>query len=543
MIPLKKLQCNSTVFNLICAALITAMNAGFIYKSYSIIAPQNFHQYLFAFTIPLVLFCGWLAIFSVLNLPGIARPLMVILLVGCGVDNYFTHSFGVVIDANMITNVFETRASEASALITPRCIIATFLLGIVPAIFVARISIDRRPWWQALLLRAVACLASLTIIILVAALFYKDYASLLRNNKVLTKMVTPPDYISALGHYARDHWFEHNTQLIALGQDAKPGPVIGAASKKTVLILAVGEASRAENYRLAGYERDTNPELARQDIIWFNNASSCGTETAVSVPCMFSGLTRRYYDSALVRHREGLMDVLGHADINLLWRENDNGCKGVCNRIPHTEMIQWKINSLCQHGTCLDIALLHNLDNVLDGVKRDTVIVLHLIGSHGPDYYRRYPETFRRFPPTCDTNQIQDCSRQQVRNSYDNTILYTDSVLSSAIEMLKKREDQFNTALVYLSDHGESLGERGLWLHGAPRMLAPSQQTHIPFLFWLSPDYRRQFGVDSRCLRDKSQQPVSQDNLFDTVLGMMNIQTAIYRPSLDILATCRRASS
>ncbi|MDG6693219.1 sulfatase-like hydrolase/transferase, partial [Staphylococcus aureus] len=167
-------------------------------------------------------------------------------------------------------------------------------------------------------------------------------------------------------------------------------------------------------------------------------------------------MPRAHYDAGLAHHQEGLMDVLAHAGVNVLWRDNDGGCKRACNRIPHTDMTEWKLNDLCKEGSCLDDALLWRFDNILDGVKQDSVIVLHLMGSHGPAYYRRYPDNFRRFTPTCDTNEIQNCDRQALINTYDNTILYTDDVLSRTIDALRKRQDTMNTALVYLSDHGES---------------------------------------------------------------------------------------
>ncbi len=379
------------------------------------------------------------------------------------------------------------------------------------------------------------------VIVLVAAVFYKDYASLFRNNKGIVKMVTPANYVSAIAKYSKARWFAGDQTLIRLGEDARKGPVLLAQQKKTVLVLVVGEASRAENYSLNGYDRETNPELKKQNVINFPQASSCGTETAVSVPCLFSGMPRKKYDADLAHHQEGLMDVLGHAGVNLLWRDNDGGCKGACNRIPHTDMTQWKLQQFCKDNSCIDDVNLWRLDDMLDGVKQDTVLVIHLMGSHGPAYYQRYPAQYRHFTPTCDTNEIQDCTHQALMNTYDNTILYTDSVVSKTIDALKARQSTLNTALVYLSDHGESLGENGLYLHGTPYMLAPEQQTHIPFIFWLSKDYQQNFGVDAQCLRDQAaKETVSQDNLFSTVLGMMNIRTAVYQPQMDLLTHCRR---
>jgi lipid A ethanolaminephosphotransferase len=538
----KKLQCNDAKFNLCCALFFTLINVLFIRRSWQIINPDSLHSWLFAISVPVVLFCAWLIIFSVINLPWLRKPMLVLLVLGCAASNYFMHTYGAVIDKSMMVNVFETDSQEATALITPQLLLWLALAGAVPALILAAIKIKPARWWHTVLTRMVGVLAGLLVIILVASVFYKDYASLFRNNKGVVKMVTPANYISAISRYSKDRWFAGDQTLIKIGEDAKKGPLISQQKKKTVVILVVGEASRAENYSLGGYSRETNPELKKQGVIYFPRASSCGTETAVSVPCMFSGMPRRQYDADLARHQEGLLDVMAHAGVNLLWRDNDGGCKGACNRIPHTDMTQWKLDSLCKNQSCLDDAVLHRLDNVLDGVQQDSVIVLHLMGSHGPAYYQRYPDKFRRFTPTCDSNQIQDCDRQSLINTYDNTILYTDDVVSRTIDKLKSHEDKFNAALVYLSDHGESLGESGIYLHGTPYMLAPSQQTHIPFLFWLSKDYQQNFAVSPDCLAKKAAgSEVSQDNLFSTMLGMMDIKSSVYQQNMDILASCRKA--
>ena len=538
----KKLQCNDIKFTLGCALFFTLLNALFIQRSWQIIAPSHLHDFLFAASVPLVLFCGWVIIFSLLNIPFIRKPLMILLTLGCAGATYFMFTYGAVIDQNMMVNIFETNSQEATALVTPQMLLWIAAIGLIPSIALLFIRIRSGKWWYTLLTRVAANLGALMVIILMASVFYKDYASLFRNNKSIVKMVTPANYVSAIAKYSKNRWFAGDQTLVRIGQDAQKGPVILAQKKKTVLVLVIGEASRAENYSLNGYGRDTNPQLKKENMINFPQASSCGTETAVSVPCMFSGMPRKKYDADLARHQEGLLDVLAHTGINLLWRENDGGCKGACDRIPHTDMTQWKLDQFCKDKSCIDDVNLHRLDNVLDGLKQDSVLVIHLMGSHGPAYFQRYPKAYRQFTPTCDTNQIQDCDHQALMNTYDNTILYTDSVVSKTIDALKARQTTMNTALIYLSDHGESLGENGLYLHGTPYMLAPTQQTHIPFMFWLSPDYVNNYSINEPCLRDRAAKTeVSQDNLFSTVLGMMNVKSAVYHPQMDLISTCRKS--
>ncbi|AKA37327.1 phosphoethanolamine transferase EptA [Yersinia ruckeri] len=537
-----KLQCNAMTFILSCALFFTLFqNALFIYKAWSLIVFDSLDSYLFAATVPLVVFCALNIIFSVLVIPYLRKPIIITLLLGSAAANYFMFSYGVVIDGNMMQNAFETNAQEASALLTPRMFWWLLMLGIVPAIGIGLVRIQTtKPWWYMLGLRVSNILLSILIILLVAALFYKDYASLIRNNKSMVKMLTPSNYVSGVIQYTKHKYFTSNLPLIRIGEDAQKGPLILAQQKKTLVVLVVGETARAENFSLGGYARETNPRLKQDKVIYFKNASSCGTETAISVPCMFSNMSRKDYDATQASHQEGLMDIIAHAGVNVLWRENDGGCKGACDRIPHQDVTQLNLTDYCAGDVCMDNALLHNLDNYINGLKGDGVIVLHQMGSHGPAYYRRTNAELRQFTPTCDSNQIQDCSPQELVNTYDNSLLYTDAMLDNTIKILQQHREKFNTALVYLSDHGESLGENGIYLHGTPYVFAPSQQTHVPMLLWMSAEYEKNFAVNRGCLNEIAQNAeVSQDNLFHSILGMMNIQTKEYQPTLDILQRCR----
>ena len=290
------------------------------------------------------------------------------------------------------------------------------------------------------------------------------------------------------------------------------------------------------------YARETNPGLKQQQVIYYRHATSCGTETAVSVPCMFSRMARTDYDTALAHHQERGLYVMAHAGVNLLWRENDGGCKVACDRIPHSDITRWQLKDLCRDGYCQDEVLLHRLNRYIDCIRQqNTLIVLHQIGSHGPAYYLRYPASMRQFTPSCDCNQIQDCDRHALTNTYDNTLLYTDTMPDDTIRLLNSYRDRYNVALIYLSDHGESLGERGMYLHGTPWMFAPSQQTHIPMLLWLSPEYAAAQGIDQRCLRQQAQNNnVSQNNVFHTLLGMINVETNEYHADMDMIRSCRQ---
>ena len=538
----KTLRCHENVFTL-CVSLFFAvvLNGQFLVRAWERIPYTSLHDYAFAVSLPVVLSAAFLLIFNLIAWPYLRKPLLALLILSSAAANYFMFSFGTIIDTNMVQNVFETDLQESIALVSRNAIIWVMLMGVVPTLIMVSVRVTRRSLWRSLAYRALFMAASLGVILLMAVLFYKDYASLIRNNKGLVKMVTPANIVSGVGHYVNDRWLKGSQAWVHIGQDAHKGPAIAAEQKKTLVVLVVGETARAENFSLGGYARETNPQLKKQNVIYYPQATSCGTETAISVPCMFSNMPRAHYDANLAHHQDGVLDILARAGISVLWRENDGGCKGACDRVPHTDMTQWKLSDYCQDGSCLDDVLLHRLDNYTAGLNNDGLIVLHQMGSHGPAYYRRYPPQFRQFTPTCDSNQIQDCDHQALVNTYDNSLLYSDDMISRTIDKLKGLSNRFNVALIYLSDHGESLGEHGMYLHGAPYLFAPSQQTHIPLLLWMSADYARAYGISESCLRQQAPgAEVSQDNLFHTLLGMFDVQTTEYQPPLDMIRTCRK---
>jgi lipid A ethanolaminephosphotransferase len=226
--------------------------------------------------------------------------------------------------------------------------------------------------------------------------------------------------------------------------------------------------------------------------------------------------------------------------VDVSWRDNDEGCKGVCARVPSEDLTHASVAGLCDSQGCLDDVLLDDLPQQLAKLHPPALLVLHIKGSHGPAYYKRYPPAWARFKPDCETAEVQTCTYAQVVNSYDNTILYTDHNLGRVVDALEALPASYDTAMLYLSDHGESLGEDGIYLHGADWDTAPSQQKHIPMLLWLSPAWKQGGGLDLACVAAQEERKLSQDNLFDTVLGLFDVRTRVYRPQLDIFAGCRK---
>ena len=517
-----------------------ALNVVFYRQAFSLLPVDSLHNTLVFLSMPVVAFAVMaicLAIASVIRLEKLLVTLFILLSASA---QYFMKNYGVIIDRSMITNIFDTTPAESYALLSGQMIV---VLGLTALLFIALAWwIKIKPaanLWHGALMRVGTVLVSALLIVLVAGLFYKDYASLFRNNKELVKSLNPSNSIVALNSWYFHHKMD-NLPLVKIGEDAQQKAIMKNGPRKNLTIIVLGETSRAANFSLGGYDRDTNPLLAKDNVVYFPKTTSCGTATAVSVPCMFSNMPRARYDESLAHHQEGLLDIIQRAGIQVLWNDNDGGCKGACDRVPHQDMTAMKLPGQCIDGECYDDVLFHDLEKTIDSMQGDGVIVLHTIGSHGPTYYNRYPPQFRRFTPTCDTSEIQSCSQEQLKNTYDNTILYIDYIVDKAIKLLQSKQDKFTTSLVYLSDHGESLGENGVYLHGLPYSIAPETQKHVPMLLWLSDDYQKRYGVNYDCLQKQAKEnDYSQDNLFSTVLGMTGVETKEYHAADDILATCK----
>ncbi|MCO8164309.1 phosphoethanolamine--lipid A transferase [Pseudomonas sp. 21LCFQ010] len=470
----------------------------------------------------------------------ILKPVLITLfMLGSGIV-YFMNEYGIIFDAAMFRNVAETNPTEALGLLSGKLFLYIAALGVLPSWLLWKTPINYRRWPAEVLSKALISVGCVALLGGVALVNYQGLASLFRNHHELRLMVVPSNLIGAGWSYLHEQILAAKTTFRPTASDALREPPSSSHPRKSLTVLVVGESARAENFGLLGYARDTTPRLkAEGDVIAFSDVWSCGTETAVSVPCMFSDLGRKRYNAATAKTQEGLLDVLKRVGYNVIWRDNQAGCKGTCDRVTFIDLSNDKDPGLCADHECRDAILLRDLQADIDNLKTDTVVVLHQMGSHGPEYFKRYPAEFEKFTPVCKSNALNNCSRESIVNGYDNTLLYTDHVLASLIDILRSNQDKADTAMLYLSDHGESLGEYNLFLHGTPYMVAPEQQRHIPMVAWFSEGYRQSFGVDTDCLQATRNQPLSQDNLFHSMLGLLNVKTSDYSQPLDMFAKCR----
>ncbi|NML85000.1 MAG: phosphoethanolamine--lipid A transferase [Polaromonas sp.] len=483
-------------------------------------------------------------LFSVLAWRWTLKPIIMLFCVSAAFGAYFMLAYGIVIDKSMMINTLQTDVRETRDLLNWRLLVTVLVLAVLPCVLLWRQHIRLQSATRQVLSNVAALVATSVLLVLVVMLFFQSIASVMRNYPHVRYLINPLNSFYALGSVASKPFQRDESVVLPLGQDARLGANYAAQTKPPLLLLVLGETGRSGNFAINGYSRPTTPELARENIASQRNAWSCGTSTAASVPCMFSNFGRQAYDSRPANY-EGLLDVLQHSGLAVLWLDNQSGCKGVCDRVPNVDTSQLKVPGLCDGGECFDEVMLQGLDQRIAALSAErrakgVVVVMHQMGSHGPAYYKRSPPTFKKFLPECTDNALQSCAQEGLINAYDNSIVYTDHILGSAIQWLKGRESDNAPAMLYLSDHGESLGENNLYLHGMPYSIAPDVQKHVPWITWLSPEFEQRSKITTRCLKEQLDAPVSHDNYFHSVLGLMNVQTRVYKPELDLYARCAR---
>ena len=469
-----------------------------------------------------------------------AKPVLALLIAATAFATYYMSTFTVFLDPSMVRNVLRTDVKEAGELFSAGMLPSLLLYAVLPLLVLSRIRLRHDSLRRAFLIR----LAAMTVAVLAGAgtllAIFHDVAPLMRNNKEIRYLITPANYLYSLARVLGSDASAATKARAQIGLDAVKDESWQQRKKPVLFVIIVGETARAANWGLSGYTRQTTPELAQLDVINFSKVTSCGTNTEVSVPCLFSIYGRRHYDEDKIRNTESLLNVLDRAGMKVIWRDNQSGCKGVCTGVEEQKLGNATIPEWCDGDRCLDEILLHGLDTLLADTTGNRVLVLHQLGNHGPAYFKRYPLAYRTFEPVCETADLAKCSREAVVNTYDNALLYTDHMLAQTIAFLKKQDAKYDTAMIYVSDHGESLGENGLYLHGIPYSIAPKVQTEVPMVMWFSRGYTRSFGLDTECLSRRAMQPAAHDNLFHSVLGLLDVKTAIYDPSMDLATGCRR---
>jgi len=499
--------------------------------------------------------CGMLALLSLTAWTFVARGIKLLwwlIALVAALAQYYMLTYGVVMDPGMLANVLQTDVREASDLLGIRLLLSVMVVLFLPTWWLLRLPLRPMP----LLHQATRNLGLLVLALTIAAATLlingRELAPLMRNHPQLRYLMNPlASLYSTTVSVVRPLLARHRT-LLPMTAGTALGATHHPQARPLLFVLVVGETARSDHFGINGYARNTTPQLAALqatgELVSWHNVFSCGTSTLASLPCMFSPLGKTAFE-ARKDDTENLLDIAQAAGLAVLWLENQSGCKGVCNRIAHVQasdnLPPQVAASLCPDGQCADLAMLHALDdrvNALPAVQREhgVLLVMHQIGSHGPAYYKRSGSAEKHFLPECQTEVLSQCAHDALTNAYDNSIIATDAFLGHTIDWLHAQSAHYDTGLLYVSDHGESLGEYGLYLHGMPWRMAPDVQKHVPMVAWLDASLTQRLNVSTDCLRADIDRRFTHDHLFHTVLGLVDVISPAWQQELDIVAHCRK---
>ena len=525
----KKLQLSSIPFIILYSVFTMLLyNIVFWQKIFQSFNSLSVDDVFFIFQILVILILLHIVLFSCFFVKFITKPLAIILLCGNALSTYFMLSYGFSIDSDMIRNVFHTDLKEASDLLNLSLLLYFFFLGIVPSFIIFYTTITYKKFLKELLKRSIIIIISFLLALALLGLNYREISTFIRTHKSSFDYLLPKNYIvSTVKLYKRT---SQDPTIHSIGEDIK----IQKPQDKTLVVVVVGETARKYNFSVLGYNKETNPLLKQhKDLIVLHNTTSCGTATAISLPCMFSHLDRKQFIDSKKQY-EFLPSLLSRNNIDVEWYGNNfGGCKNVCRNVKYIDTQKLASKEHCNDSECLDGILIDLLEKKIQShINKNTMIVLHQNGSHGPLYHKRYPKNFEKFKPVCNQANIRNCSKEELINAYDNTIVYTDYLLDKTIKLLKSVK--IPSILIYMSDHGESLGEHNIYLHGFPYAFAPKEQKDIPFIVWMSPSFIKAKKINPQNLDRDAQ--YSHDNLFHAILNIFNANTALYKHSHNFLA-------
>ncbi|UUX97225.1 phosphoethanolamine transferase [Aquabacterium sp. J223] len=542
--PLPRLHATSDRLVLAASAFWTlSANAAVLQAGLDERGPLHPGGWAFTADLLLLLFALHVLLLGLVATRRTVRPLLTLLLPAAAAASYFGRRYGVVLDPTMLRNVLRTDVAEARELLSLDLALHLLLFAALPMVLLWRVQVLRRPWPSALRQRALLVAGAAIAAVALAWAGFQPLSSLLRNQREVRWRITPANLLWSSGAVLLTDAKAARQPRQPIGLDVRRGPSWSGRDRPLVVLLVVGETARAASWGLNGHGRQTTPELARLDVVNFPDVTACGTNTETSLPCLFAPVGRRRYDEARIRREESLLHVVARAGAQVQWRDNQSGCKGVCDSLPTQTVAAALAPGLCPEGRCLDEGLVHDLGARLSHAAGTHLWVLHMLGSHGPAYFARHPENVAPYQPECRHDDLRRCSVQEVVNAYDNSLRYTDHVLASAVATLRAHAGRVDSVLVYVSDHGESLGEHNLFLHGLPYAIAPEVQKRVPMVWWTSPGLERAAGLRDGCLRPALQaaaaRPLSHDQLFHSLLGLLDLRTALHEPALDLTAPCR----
>ncbi len=472
------------------------------------------------------------------------KPAILLCMLLVAVSSHFMLHYRTLIDAAMVVNALQTDPREALDFLSMPLGVTVLLLAVLPAWWVVRQPVQRLNFPSQAAVNAISVVTYVLLALGLAWGVAREVKPLLSAHPELPYMVNPLNSIWGAAQASLQPWARSGASVAPIALDVARGTSYRQQTRPPLFVLVIGDSARADHFALNGYGRATNPRLTPEDVLSWRQVSSCGTSTSSSLPCLVSHLGKDAFETRNGNH-QNLLDVLQTAGLAVLWLDNQYGCKGQCDRVHHVDTSRSTVEGLCTDTGCLDEVMLLNLNDRLNKLpdeqrRNGIVVVMHAMGSHGPAYFKRTVPGFKRFVPECAHILLSECTPQEVTNAYDNTLLYTDHFLAETVQWLKRQSAHYSTSMIYVSDHGESLGEKHYYLHGTPDKVAPAAQRHVPLLAWVSPQQQQRSRFSNACVRGRLQEPVSHDHLFHSVLGLLDVQTTVYRRERDLFAACVR---
>lgn len=488
--------------------------------------PRSWHNITFLISLFFFFALATILFMQIISLIKIEKWIAILMVLVTASSAYYMDTYGVIIDDVMIHNLISTDTLEVMGLMSTELAVRIIGLGLLPSILILKYLPKPHSYASEFKSRLVIIALLLSSMALLALTSYDKYSHFWREQRLLRFYANPTYPTYSLFKYIK----------LRIKADKVEEPKITVADgvkldseKRNLYVFVVGETARADRFSLNGYFRETNPLLSKEKIISFSNVKSCATSTSESLPCMFSILGADDYKRDKALALENALDVLKKHGVKVLWRDNNSDSKGVALRVKYEDFRTPTMNSECD-VECRDIGMLSGLDEfIVKNNQSDILIVLHQLGNHGPEYYRRYTSEYKKFQPICLDGNLRNCSKEEIDNGYDNAILYTDYFLSETILSLKKYNQVFNTGMIYVSDHGESLGENGIYLHAAPIKSAPKEQTHVPALLWLGDNSK----YDISQFEKYKDTQLSHDVIFCLLLTAYDIETKTCRMRLN----------
>jgi len=452
------------------------------------------------------------------------KPFCILVVCINSIAFYFIYTYQIVLDKSMIGNILNTDLGEASSYFHPKLVGFFVCLGLIPSYLLWKTKLEPASRGKVLVCVCITLIMS-------GGWLYATSSCWLwidKHAKKVGSLILPWSYVFNLARFGQaQRRFDQPQLLLPLATSS--------SGQKTVVVLVIGESARAASFSLYGYKNTTNPEMALLDVQALPNVHACSTYTTASLRCILSHTDS---SSEIATTYEPLPSYLHRHGVDVIWRTNNWGEP----KVDVDEYIKGdQLRQNCEADSCNydEVLLTGLLERIKNSKKNKVFVILHQSGSHGPAYSTKYPPQFEKFTPVCRSVELHQCTQQELNNAYDNTIVYTDHFLAQVIQGLSSIEDRASM-LMYISDHGESLGEKGLYLHGTPVLIAPSEQTKVPFIFWASTLFKNKFNLKDRPLQKASG--YSQHNIFHTVMGAFDMTSTIYDESLNILQPSNTAS-